>query len=176
MMKVMGTYESGFISEEYTITSVVMTRLTPNFLRVFIKTGLFLLLFFGLYYFQRGYQYGVWWESDYPLAAVLLLTIAPTFMWFAFVPSLLEFSHSEITISMLLRKSTYRWDDLYCYGTGRGVYLIQFSVDRQPYQIFKGAYSKAEWSKLINFMTEQFPDRAASGFSIGPWIRPKGEK
>jgi hypothetical protein len=152
-----------------------MTRLRPSFFRVFLKVGLSILLFLVFCDLKRGFQEGKWWEADDILVVLLLMTFAPAFVWFAFVPFLMEFSDSEIKISTLLGKYTYSWDDLYCYGTGRGVYKIQFSGDRQPYQIFKGAYPKADWIKLVDFMTDRYPNRIASGFSFGPGMSPRGD-
>jgi hypothetical protein len=96
-------------------------------------------------------------------------------VWFMFVPKLVEFSESEITIATLLGEYSYHWDDLYSYGWGRGVFMIQFSGDRQAYQIFSGAYADQEWSKLTEFLDANYPDRKMA-YSIGGWLFPKNDK
>jgi hypothetical protein len=153
-----------------------MKCLTPSFLRVAFKVGLSLGIFLIVTYLWQGYgKPNARITAENILGMVVLIGLAPVFIWFCFVPRLLAFSEKEITISTLLGKATYPWSSLYCYGRGRGVYKIQFEGDRQPYQIFSGAYRADEWLLLINFMKERFPDRVASGFSIGVGMSPKGK-
>jgi hypothetical protein len=153
-----------------------MTRLTPSFLLVALKVGLVIMLVSLVPFFSQGHIWEQWsgWDSILPLAAPTI--IAPILVWFMFVPRSLEFSETEIAIITLLGKHSYPWTELYCYGSGRGVYKIQFSGDFQPYQIFSGAYPSEEWSKLIEFMKTSFPERERASFSLGPFMRPKGDK
>jgi hypothetical protein len=133
-------------------------------------------LFTSACYFLEGYGKAGWRTTAEDMLGVsILILAAPVFVWFSFVPRLLEFSETDITISTLLGSYTYSWNSLYCYGPGRGVFKIQFEGDRQPYQIFAGAYRSDEWSTLINLMKARFPERVASGFSIGVGMSPKGK-
>jgi hypothetical protein len=124
---------------------------------------------------MQGFGQGKWWTLDYIYSLGIPVVLSPVIVWFMFVPRRIEYSDTQITISTLLGTQTYAWSDLYCYGTGRGVYKIQFTGDSQPYQIFAGAYSDQEWSQLVALMNTRFPDRVQSGFSIGPGMRPKGD-
>jgi hypothetical protein len=153
-----------------------MTRLHPSFLRVLIKVGVAVALFCIAGYFLQGYQEGKWWTAGYVISLLIPISLAPISVWFMFVPSLIEFSDTEITIVTLLGRYTYQWSSLYCFGSGNNVYKIQFEGDRQPYQIFSGAYPKDEWAKLINLMESQYPERAKAWFSVGVRMTPKGKK
>jgi hypothetical protein len=152
-----------------------MTRLTPNFFRVAIKVGFMIFLVCIAGYFLQGYREGKWWTADYIFSLAIPVIIMPVCVWFMFVPRLVEFSDTEITISSLLGKYTYNWSALDCYGPGNNVFKIQFSGDRQPYQILAGAYPSEEWSKLIDFLNMRFPDRKAA-YSIGVRMFRKKDK
>jgi hypothetical protein len=152
-----------------------MTRLTPNFFRVAIKVGFLVFFVSVLGYFFQGYNEGKWWTADYMFSLTIPAVFMIVFVWFAFVPRLMEFSETEITISTLLGKYTYNWSALDCYGPGDNVFMIKFSGDRQPYQIFAGAYPNEEWSKLIDFLNMCFPDRKMA-YSIGVRMFRKRDK
>jgi hypothetical protein len=152
-----------------------MTRLTPSFLRVFVKVGLAVISVSALGYFLQGYREGKWWTSGYMWSLTVPIILAPVAVWFMFVPKLVEFSETEITIATLLGKYSYAWTDLDCFGPGNNVFKIQFSGDRQPYQIFAGAYSGEEWSKLTNFLNTHFPERKIA-YSIDDRIFRKRDK
>jgi len=138
--------------------------------------GLVFLIISLLAYFQQGYADGKWWTTDYILSLTIPAGVTLAFFWFGCVPKLLEYSESEITISTLLGKATYPWDLLYCYGKGRGVLVIQFTGDQQPYQIYAGAYASRDVSELVKLMKERFPERERAFPAFGPWMRPKGHK
>ncbi len=116
---------------------------------------------------------GKLWSVGYTASLALPMSIMIAFVWFAFVPRRFEYSNSEITLSTLLGTSTYTWDKLYCYGPGNGVFMIKFEGDRQPYQIYGGAY--AGWSDFVQFLKTNYPECESTGFYFGTTMRPKGK-
>jgi hypothetical protein len=152
-----------------------MTRLTPNFGRVVLRVGGMVLIVCAFGYYQQGFFQGKWWTAGYILSLAIPIVTMPLAAWFMFVPRLMEYSEDEITITTLLGKGTYSWSELYAYGPGNNVFKMQFSGDTQPFQIYAGAYPDDQWSKLRGFLKSKYPQCEAKGFSIGPWMRPKGK-
>jgi len=142
-----------------------MIELKPSFLRVALKVGGFIAAFSILGYLVKGWQ-GQPWSLGYLESLSIPMVVMVVVVWFAFVPRRFAYSEHEITLSPPVGTYTYDWSDLNCYGTGRGVYKLKFQQDRQPYQIYQGAYSGKDWSAFIDFLNTRFPERKSS-FSIG---------
>jgi hypothetical protein len=141
-----------------------MTRLTPKFWRVALRTGGAVALVIVLSQwksFHQGHWPGIGTTCSYSIPIILF----PILVWFMFVPRVLEYSEDEINLRTFLREGSYRWKSLDAYGPGPGVLMIQFAGEA-AYQINGGAYSKEEWSTFRNFLETHFPDRKTS-FSIG---------
>ena len=153
---------------------LLMTRLHPSFLRVLLKVGVFLGISLGFCYVASGHARSDSQTTFDDISGIAVACILfPTFIWFAFVPKVIEFSDREITLETFLGKSTYTWDsDLYCYGPGRNVFMIKFAPDRQPYQIFAGAYSGEEWKKLTDLLNARFSDRKMA-YYVGTQMFPR---
>jgi hypothetical protein len=61
---------------------------------------------------------------------------------------------------------TLPWTQLYAYGTGENVFLLQFT-GVSTFQIFAGAFPREEWRAFQSFLTTNYPDKKAS-FWFGP--------
>lgn len=142
-----------------------MNRLTPSFWRLAIKVAGAITVFAVLAQW-RSLGQGHWPDIRGLYSFVLPIVLAPTFVWYMFVPRLLEYSDEEIHLRTLLRQGSYRWEMLDAYGPGRGVFMLQFGGDSGAYQIMSGAYSYKEWLAFKTFLQSRFPDRKTS-FSIG---------
>ncbi len=120
-----------------------------------------------LCYLAQGLTHGNWWTAKKICSFAILIIIVPGIVWFLFVPRLLEFSETEITITTLWRKHTYPWQELLAYNGHRGngfwaLYQIFFDSDDTPHNIFLGAYSEEDVLKLNNFIITRFPKQAAA--------------
>jgi len=110
-------------------------------------------------YFWQGYRENKWWTQDYILTMVIPFAVVPVVVWFMFVPSLFEFSDSEITIKFPFRRvHILPWSDLQHYGAGPNVFMIQFA-GAGTFQMFAQAFPGAEWRTLTNFLSTRFPER-----------------
>jgi hypothetical protein len=117
----------------------------------------------GIQYIREGYGKNRW-DIDYSL--VIPITMAVLFAWFFGVPKDLEFSDTHFIIRRRFgRTVTLPWSDLKYWGSWNytPTFMIQFG-DSRRFGVLNSAYSKAEWSKLIGFLSANFPDRQASGF------------
>jgi len=143
-----------------------MIKPEPKFWRVALRVGATVIAVSIAGYFLQGWQQHGWWSLGYIESLSIPVAIMPVAVWFMFVPGWFEYSEDEISLRTLLRQGTYSWDMLDAYGPGRGVFMIQFKGDSGAYQIFSGAYSRAEWQAFSSFLETRFPDRKTS-FSIG---------
>ncbi len=100
-------------------------------------------------------------------------TLAPIFVWFAFVPRLLEFSDSQLHVGFWLRPDcSFNWSDLQNFGPGRGLFVLRFG-DAGSLSLFSQAYPSGEWAKLKTFLQNTYPG-CASGFWSAPWSKRGG--
>jgi len=120
-------------------------------------------------YFWSGCFDHKWWTFDYILSLGIPFSIAPIAVWFMFVPKKLEYSETEFSIGRRFTGScNLRWSELKYYGDGNNVFMIQFR-DRPAYQIFAAAYSRDQWKQLVQFLSDRFPEKKASGY-VGPFM------
>jgi hypothetical protein len=105
---------------------------------------------------------------DVRLHAELAISLAlmAVVVWFAFVPSQLEFSDTGFTIKFLFRSlHSFDWSDLHSYGPGENVFVIQFTGTR-TFQILPQAYRRGDWRMLENFLSSRFPDKKVSNHRL----------
>jgi hypothetical protein len=92
------------------------------------------------------------------------IILAPLFVWFAFVPKLLEVTDSAISIGFYFRGThIFSWHELTYWGRGQAVFMMQFDK-RLTFQIFASAYPSHQWSRFIGFLFLRFPERKAHGW------------
>lgn len=143
-------------------------QLRPSFIRCAFAVAVSLLFVSAIAYFLDRYQ-ETNWPREYMLTLLIPFAIAPTLVWFMFVPKRLEFSETQFTIQFPFRPlHTLDWSDLEYYGAGENVFMIQFA-SIGTFQIFGQAFRRNDWRLLRNFLRSTFPDKRASG-SIGDWM------
>ena len=156
-----------------------MNRLNPSFFRAAANVFLWLLITVVFGYFSQGLSEDHWWTPGYifSLSVPFVLMICST--WMMFVPRCLEYDERILIIHFWLRgRQSRSWEDLRYYGGACHVFLIQFG-SVQAFQIFSGAYSRAEWRNFTGFLRTRFPDKQATGW-LGPfgfkWKRKKADQ
>ena len=93
---------------------------------------------------------------------LVIIMLVPTIVWFAFVPSRLEFSDTGFTVKFPFRPlHAIDWSDFHSYGPGENTLVIQFT-DSRTFQIFPQAYHPSDWRVLENFLSSKFPDKRVS--------------
>jgi hypothetical protein len=98
-------------------------QLRPSLFRCAVAVVSALLVLAITTYFQEGYRENRWWTSDYMLSWLVPLVLVPVLIWFAFVPSRLEFSDTGLTIKFFFRSlHTLDWSNLHSYGPGENVF------------------------------------------------------
>lgn len=108
------------------------------------------------------YTHGVWWSIGYVESLGIPLLLMPTVVCIGFVPRWIEYSETEFYLERRIGGGfALRWDDLYPYGNGRGVFLLRFE-DVDAIQIYAGAFKRREWKAFLAFLNENYPDRKAS--------------
>ena|ERR1017187_6281138 len=139
-------------------------RLIPSFWRASgMVLAACLAVTFATYLLQ-GYNGGKWWSLGYTASLLIPITFAPLFVWFAFVPKLLEVTDDTISIGFYFRGShTFSWQELTFWGSGQAVFMMRFDK-RLTFQIFASAYPSDQWSRFIGFLFLRFPERKAHGW------------
>src|SRR6184192_1642684 len=113
-----------------TIDSGETVELKPSFLRWTLLWIALFLVGSTVAYFWQGYHNNLWWPQDYILSLLIPFLFMLIFVWIAFVPTILDFSATQITIKFPLRQAhTFSWDDLDLYYPVWGnVFMIQFNT------------------------------------------------
>jgi hypothetical protein len=95
--------------------------------------------------------------------------ILPIFVWFAFVPKLLEISDSHFTVQHRLKGvRQIAWSELKFWGYAGLVFCLQFNTP-PTLQIALFAFPRTERVQLRDFLSSRFPQRKARA-----WIGTKG--
>ena len=116
---------------------------------------------------MQRYSTGHWWSADYFASLTIPVLLMPTFVCLMFVPRRIQWSATEFELQPRFgRARTLSWTQLYAYGTGRGVFLLQFR-DVHTFQIFAAAFDRDQWQALRDFLAANHPDKKAS-FWLGP--------
>jgi hypothetical protein len=114
--------------------------LTPNHLRAFIRVFLLVSLVTVIAAVTQRFQNGRWWDVDYLASIAIPLFLIPTFVCLMFVPLRIQWSAAEFQIQQRFgRQQTLPWTQLYAYGRGNYVFLLQFT-NVSTFQIFAGAF------------------------------------
>jgi hypothetical protein len=88
-----------------------------------------------------------------------------------FVPKKMAYSETEFVLEKwLTRDCKLPWSELEYYGDGEGVFMIQFK-GRQAFQIFGLAFPRNDWKEFIAYLSNQHPDKKASGNVSGRLFR-----
>ena len=141
--------------------------LKPSLTRAFAQVLLLTLLVVVIAAVSEWYRSGLWWSADYCVSLSIPMLLMPTFVCLMFVPRRIVWSSSEFQIQPRFGASQkLPWTQLYAYGRGRGVFLLQFT-DVGTFQIYTGAFSRSEWRAFRLFLTSNYPDMKTS-FWFGP--------
>lgn len=136
--------------------------LIPSFSRVFVRIFLIVLFLIAIGAVSDRYRTGHWWSADYFASLAIPLFLSPACIWFMFVPRHIKWSAAEFQIQPRIRRGqTLPWTQLYSYGSGNNVFLLEFTgVSR--FQIFAGAFNHDEWQNFRSFLTANYPEKKAS--------------
>lgn len=141
--------------------------LTPNLPRAFVRVFLTVSFIAAIAAVSERYHDGHWWSADYFASLPIPLLLMPTFVCIAFVPRRIQWSAVEFEIQPRFgRTQNFPWTQLYAYGSGNGVFLLQFS-GVSTFQIFAGAFRRNEWRTFRSFLKTKHPDKKA-WFWLGP--------
>ena len=140
--------------------------LLPSLSRTILRVLLSVLAVTVLGAVIQRWQTGYWWEAGYDASLAIPVTLFPLAVYFMFVPRRIEWSSSEFFIRTWGRTETFPWERLFAYGSGRGVFMLQFSGSA-TFQIYSGAFEPAQWRELRQFLVTTFPTKQ-SRFWIGP--------
>jgi hypothetical protein len=144
-----------------------LQTLTPNLPRAFVRVFLLVFLVTAIAAVWQRYHDGHWWSADYFASLVIPLLLMPTFVCLMFVPRCIHWSATEFQIQPRFgRAQTLPWIQLYAYGSGNNVFLLQFT-GVSTFQIFAGAFPRDEWRAFRSFLTTNHPDKKAR-FWLGP--------
>ena len=144
-------------------TQTLLPNLTQAFLRIFCV--LLALIAFGA--IADRYRLGHWWTADYFASLIIPLLLMPTAVCLMFVPRRIRWSPTEFEVQPRFgRAQVLPWTQLYAFGNGNNVFLIQFR-DVPTFQIFAGAFDREQWRVFRAFLTTNHPDKKPS-FWVGP--------
>lgn len=143
--------------------------LTPCFWRFSSYIIAILIVILLIVFYYQGYVIGNRENANAALSLIIPTILLPLFIWIVFVPEKLSYSDNEITIKMRFGQlNTIGWTDLKYYGTGRGVFLLEFN-DCPTFQIFSIAFPTNQWAQFTTFLGNRFPEREAKG-----WVGTNG--
>ena len=141
--------------------------LTPNLARAFLRVFLLILFVSAIVAVFERYDNGQWWSADYFASLVIPLLLMPICVCLMFVPRRIRWSATEFEIQLRFgRIQTLPWTQLYAYGSGYNVFLLQFT-GVSTFQIFAGAFRRDEWLAFRSFLTTNHPGKKPS-FWLGP--------
>lgn len=142
--------------------------LLPNLTRAFLRVLFVCLALIPFGAIAERYRLGYWWSPGYFASLAIPLLVMPTAVCLIFVPRHIKWSATEFEIQPRFgRVRTLPWTQLYAFGSGNNVFLIQFK-DVPTFQIFAGAFDREQWRALRAFLTTSHPDKKAS-----LWLGPK---
>jgi hypothetical protein len=105
-----------------------------------------------------------WWHRGNAIEVFVLIAALDALVWFACVPSVLEYSTTGVTIQLPLRqRHCLIWEDLVLYGSAAGMFRIHFTGKR-CFTIYSFAYTNKEWKPLAAFLETSFPDKKHTQF------------
>lgn len=141
--------------------------LTPSFRRAFARVFLSTAGIAGMAAVFERYSSGHWWSADYFESFAIPLLLMPALVCLMFVPRVIHWSETEFRIQpRFARQRTLPWTQLYAYGSGNQVFLLQFT-GVSTFQIFTGAFDSAQWSIFRAFLAAKHADKKASLW-LGP--------
>jgi hypothetical protein len=141
--------------------------LRPNLTRAFFRVLFVCLALVPIAAVADRYRLGHWWSPGYVASLIIPLLVMPTAVCLMLVPRRIQWSAIEFTVEPRFgRPQTLPWTQLYAYGSGNNVFLIQFT-GVSTFQIFAGAFSRDEWRAFRSFLATNYPDKKAS-FWLGP--------
>jgi len=141
--------------------------LAPSIPRAFVRVFFQCLLVAAVAAVSERYRNGHWWSPDYIASLAIPLLLMPTLVCLMFVPRRIQWSEREFLIqSRFGAPRSLPWTQLYAYGSGNNVFLLQFS-GVATLQIFSGAFDPVQWKALQAFLATTHPDKKAL-FWLGP--------
>ena len=112
--------------------------------------------------YYQYYKSGHWWDSNYCATLIIPFLLMPTFVCLMFVPRRIEWSEIEFKIQTRFGQTRmFPWEQLYAYGSGKGVFLLKFD-DVSTFQIYAAAFNSGQWQQFKTFLDRNHPDKEAS--------------
>ena len=146
-----------------------MTRLHASFFKLFaFVCGVMLLVTLAA---------ALMGKASFDSTLAIPMTIAPLFLWFGFVPRLMEYSPEALHLkSWLGGDETLSWSRLKYFGGGTNRFFCLQFEDRRSLQICSYAYDAQQWADFKSFLEANFADRkpdiwfGSRGYRL-PWHR-----
>ena len=134
-------------------------KIVPNYFKIAITLLVFMAIFVYASVYATKLKTNSWWSDDYWFSLLIPLILAPTVLFFFFIPQWIIVNEEEFMIKQLLRSPrSIRYDQIKAYCYRNLIFMIQ-PVTGLALQIIYGAFSRNIWKSFSETIETKCPDK-----------------